>query len=103
MSATILIVEDDAVFRELVSTILDNAGYTVATACDGGEGLRRIQRERFDLVLCDLKMPLRGGLELFRVTRGEPAAPLSLGWGEGLSGKAPRRRRRWPRASRRLL
>ena len=78
MSATILIVEDDAVFRELVSTILDNAGYTVATACDGGEGLRRIQRERFDLVLCDLKMPLRGGLELFRVTRGEPAAPLFI-------------------------
>ena len=78
MSATILIVEDDAVFRELVTTILDNAGYTVATACDGGEGLRRIQRERFDLVLCDLKMPLRSGLELFRTTRGEPAAPLFI-------------------------
>jgi len=76
MSATILIVEDDAVFRELLTTILDNAGYTVATASDGGEGLRRIQRERFDLVLCDLKMPLRSGLELFRTTRGEPAAPL---------------------------
>jgi len=78
MSATILIVEDDAVFRELVTTILDNAGYTVATACDGGEGLRRIQRERFDLVICDLKMPLRSGLELFRTTRGEPAAPLFI-------------------------
>ena len=78
MSATILIVEDDAVFRELVTTILDSAGYTVATACDGGEGLRRIQRERFDLVLCDLKMPLRSGLELFRATRGEPAAPLFI-------------------------
>jgi len=78
MSATILIVEDDAVFRELVATILDSAGYTVATACDGGEGLRRIQRERFDLVLCDLKMPLRSGLELFRATRGEPAAPLFI-------------------------
>jgi DNA-binding NtrC family response regulator len=78
MSATILIVEDDAVFRELMSTILDNAGYTVATACDGGEGLRRIQREKFDLVLCDLKMPVRNGLELFRATRNEPAAPLFI-------------------------
>jgi len=78
MSATILIVEDDAVFRELVATILDSAGYTVATACDGGEGLRRIQRERFDLVLCDLKMPIRSGLELFRTTRGEPVAPLFI-------------------------
>lgn len=78
MSATILIVEDDAVFRELLRTILDSAGYTVATAGDGGEGLRRIQRERFDLVLCDLKMPVRSGLDLFRVTRSEAAAPLFI-------------------------
>lgn len=78
MSATILIVEDDTVFRELLTTILDHAGYTVVTACDGGEGLRRIQRERFDLVLCDLKMPIRSGLELFRATRGEAAAPLFI-------------------------
>lgn len=78
MSATILIVEDDAVFRELLTTILDSAGYTVATAGDGGEGLRRIQRERFDLVLCDLKMPVRSGLELFRATRGEPSVPLFI-------------------------
>ena len=78
MSATILIVEDDAVFRELLSTILDSAGYTVATAKDGGEGLRRIQRESFDLVLSDLKMPVRSGLELFRTTRDEPNAPLFI-------------------------
>lgn len=78
MSATILIVEDDAVFRELLTTILDNAGYTVATAADGGEGLRRIQRERFDLVLCDLKMPIRSGLELFRATRAAADAPLFI-------------------------
>ena len=78
MSATILIVEDDNIFRELLTTILDNAGYTVATACDGGEGLRRIQRERFDLVLCDLKMPIRSGLDLFRATRGEANSPLFI-------------------------
>jgi len=78
MSATILIVEDDAVFSELVSTILDQAGYTVTTAVDGGEGLRRIQRERFDLVLCDLKMPIRSGLDLFRVTRSEAHPPLFI-------------------------
>lgn len=78
MSATLLIVEDDAVFRDLLTTILDRAGYTVATAADGGEGLRRIQRERFDLVLCDLKMPVRNGLELFRMTRTEPDPPLFI-------------------------
>ncbi|HIJ81160.1 MAG TPA: sigma-54-dependent Fis family transcriptional regulator [Desulfuromonadales bacterium] len=77
-SATILIVEDDVVFRELLATILDEAGYTVSTAVDGGDGLRRIQREQFDLVLCDLKMPVRNGLELFRATRSEPARPLFI-------------------------
>jgi DNA-binding NtrC family response regulator len=77
-SATILIVEDDAVFRELLTTILDQAGYTVTAAVDGGEGLRRIQRERFDLVLCDLKMPVRSGLELFRTTRSESDPPLFI-------------------------
>lgn len=76
MSATILIVEDDAIFRELLTTILDKAGYTVAVACDGGEGLRRIQRESFDLVLSDLKMPVRSGLDLFRATRDDRHAPL---------------------------
>jgi DNA-binding NtrC family response regulator len=78
MSATILIVEDDAVFRELLTTILDQAGYTVTTAADGGVGLRRLQRERFDLVLSDLKMPVRNGLDLFRATRSEPHAPLFI-------------------------
>lgn len=78
MSATILIIEDDAVFRELLTTILDSAGYTVATASDGGEGLRRIQRERFDLVITDLKMPVRSGLDLFHLVRGEPNPPLFI-------------------------
>jgi DNA-binding NtrC family response regulator len=77
-SATILIVEDDVVFRELLTAILDKAGYTVTTAVDGGEGLRRLQREQFDLVLSDLKMPIRSGLDLFRATRSEPNAPLFI-------------------------
>jgi len=78
MSATILVVEDNAVFREFLTTILDGAGYTVVTAADGGEGLRRIQRERFDLVISDLKMPVRSGLELFNLAQTEPNPPLFI-------------------------
>lgn len=78
MSATILVVEDDDVFRELLTTILDGAGYTVVTATDGGEGLRRIQRDRFDLVISDLKMPVRSGLELFRLALQESFCPLFI-------------------------
>lgn len=78
MSATILIVEDDDVFRELLTIILDGAGYTVVTAADGGEGLRRIQREHFDLVISDIKMPVKNGLELFRTAQMEPTPPLFI-------------------------
>lgn len=78
MSATILIVEDDEVFRELLTTILDAAGYTVASASDGGEGLRRIQRERFDLVISDMKMPVRSGMELFHLVQQEPNPPIFI-------------------------
>ncbi|MDD2542701.1 MAG: sigma-54 dependent transcriptional regulator [Desulfuromonadaceae bacterium] len=62
----------------MLSTILDKAGHTVVTAADGGEALRRIQREHFDLVISDLKMPVRSGLELFRVARMEPTPPLFI-------------------------
>lgn len=78
MGGTVLVVEDDAVFRELLKTILDQAGYSVATAQDGGEGLRRIQRESFDVVLSDLKMPIRSGLELFRALQAETYRPLFI-------------------------
>ena len=78
MSATILIVEDDEVFRELLTIILGGAGHTVVTAADGGEGLRGIQREHFDLVISDIKMPVRNGLELFRTAQMEPTPPLFI-------------------------
>lgn len=78
MPGTILIAEDDEVFSELLSTILDKAGHTVVTAADGGEALRRIQREHFDLVISDLKMPVRSGLELFQIARMEPNPPLFI-------------------------
>ncbi len=78
MSANILVVEDDAGFSELLATILMGDGHMVTVATDGGEGLRRIRQERFDLVLSDLKMPVKNGLELFRETRRDLAPPLFI-------------------------
>ncbi|GAB4303652.1 MAG: sigma-54 dependent transcriptional regulator [Desulfuromonadia bacterium] len=78
MSLTILVVEDDDLFRELLVTVLDDAGHTVSAARDGTEGLRRIQREPFDLVISDLRMPRMGGVELFREANLLPAPPLFI-------------------------
>jgi DNA-binding NtrC family response regulator len=71
----ILIVEDDATFRGLLADILDDAGHEVTQAPDGAAGLAMLQHASFDLVLSDLKMPRMGGIELFRASQNDPAAP----------------------------
>ncbi len=76
MKGRILVVEDDETFRSLLQTILDDEGYEVVTATDGLEGLALIRRESFDLVVTDLKMPGKNGLELFRDTRQDLNPPL---------------------------
>jgi CheY-like chemotaxis protein len=60
----ILVTDDDERFRQATADILHYEGYEVATASDGDE-LIRVYRERMaDLVLCDLFMPGKDGLEI---------------------------------------
>jgi len=75
MKGTILVVEDDETFRCLLQTILEDDGYQVETAADGSNALRRLRQGSFDVVVSDLKLPGKSGLELFRETRPDPAAP----------------------------
>jgi len=78
MKGRILLVEDDETFRSLLQTILEDAGYEVLTAEDGLKGVRLIRSESLDLVVTDLKMPGKNGLELFRETRLDPNPPLFI-------------------------
>ncbi|MBV5307503.1 MAG: sigma-54-dependent Fis family transcriptional regulator [Desulfobulbaceae bacterium] len=75
MNGRILIVEDDTTFRGLLAAILEDAGHEVIQAVNGAAGLAKLQQESFDLVLSDLKMPKMGGLELFKASRFDEAAP----------------------------
>lgn len=75
MTGRILIAEDNATFRGLLTTILEDAGHDVTAVDDGAAGLAQLKRASFDLVLSDLKMPVMGGLELFRASREDPNAP----------------------------
>ena len=75
MTGRILVVEDDATFRGLLTTILEDDGHEVTVAADGAAGLLSLKRTTFDLVLSDLKMPNMGGVELFRASRDDPSAP----------------------------
>ena len=78
MKGRILLVEDDETFRSLLQTILEDDGHEVLTAEDGLIGLRLLRRESFDLVVTDLKLPGKNGLELFRETRQDPNPPLFI-------------------------
>jgi DNA-binding NtrC family response regulator len=60
----ILIVDDEAEIRESLQTLLELEGYEVETAANGEEGLSRLGEQPFDLVLLDLALPGRNGIEL---------------------------------------
>jgi DNA-binding NarL/FixJ family response regulator len=54
---TILLIEDDPAYLEMVETILQMEGYRVITACDGLTGLSLLRESSPDLILCDIMMP----------------------------------------------
>jgi CheY-like chemotaxis protein len=71
--AKILVVEDSPDIRALVRLLLESAGHDVITANDGREGVESARRERPDLVLMDLSLPILSGWEATRQIKSEPA------------------------------
>jgi DNA-binding response OmpR family regulator len=65
----ILIVDDDECFRTVLRETLERAGYEVLEAEDGETGLKLHHRERPDLVITDIVMPGKAGLELIAEIR----------------------------------
>jgi DNA-binding response OmpR family regulator len=72
--ARVLLVEDDAALRRYLGTVLRRAGYEVAEAADGVEGLRLALSSRFSVVVTDAVMPRLTGPELCRLLRARPGA-----------------------------
>ena len=60
----ILIIDDEESIRSTLKDILEYEDYKVDTAADGEAGLRILKEESYDVVLCDVKMPKRDGLEV---------------------------------------
>ncbi len=77
--ARILVIDDDKSLREVVRFMLAEAGHEVLLACDGAEGLTRLD-EAPDLVLSDIRMPKLDGMEVLRRVRetGAPAPPVIM-------------------------
>jgi two-component system KDP operon response regulator KdpE len=74
--ATLLVVEDDASLRIALEATLRAAGYRVVTAATGAEGLRWLAHYGPDLVLLDLGLPDRDGLEVIKAIREKGATPI---------------------------
>jgi len=62
----VLVVEDEPALAVAVSEALVDAGFAVDRAADGEEGLTRLTEARYDLIVCDLKMPRIDGMQFYR-------------------------------------
>jgi len=71
MSARILVIEDNVANMELAEYLLKTAGYTCLAATDGAQGLQAVRRERPDLIVCDLQMPILDGYAVLRELRND--------------------------------
>jgi two-component system response regulator BaeR len=74
----IMIVEDEAKLAKLLEDYLRAAGFETQSIADGREVLPSVQRRRPDLILLDLMLPGRGGLEVFKEVRSEGDVPIIM-------------------------
>ncbi len=82
-AAQILIVDDEASIRLTLGALLKRAGYEVTPAENGAEAVALLERQLFDLMLVDLKMPGMDGMQVVAAARkrqpderNSPAAPV---------------------------
>jgi DNA-binding response OmpR family regulator len=77
-SARILLVDDEQSIQTLLSYPLRKEGYHVTSALDGSEALQRFDEGRFDLVVLDLMLPRRDGVEVCRELRQRSQVPIIM-------------------------
>lgn len=71
--ASILVIEDDASFLDLLRVHLTSAGHEVRTTQDAAAGLRAVIDDRPDVIILDLFVPYMHGIDVLAALRGDPA------------------------------
>ncbi|MEJ7727646.1 MAG: response regulator [Polyangiaceae bacterium] len=69
----VLLVDDEIAILQVVSDLLESAGYEVATASDGEAALRNLRAREPDAVVLDVMLPHKSGLDVVREMRSDPA------------------------------
>ena len=78
-NGSILVIDDEAEIREGLELLLSSEGYSVTSAETGEAGLARLEQEPFDLLLLDVSLPGRSGLDLLRdIRQRDPHLPVVL-------------------------
>ena len=76
---SILVADDDAAHRRMLATLLENWGYAVEAAADGGEAVRLALARPFDLALLDVRMPVKDGLAALKeIHAARPGLPVLM-------------------------
>ncbi|RUO31914.1 two-component system response regulator [Aliidiomarina sedimenti] len=73
MTKRILIVDDSASIRQVVSTTLQGAGYETIEACDGMDGLKKLDGSKINLIISDVNMPKMDGISFVKELKANPA------------------------------
>ena len=84
--SNILLIEDEDSIRRVLKKVLqqDNQSYKFTEATDGQEGILAVKKQHFDLILCDIKMPKKDGIEVLDFIRNHtPATPVVMISGHG--------------------
>ena len=68
----ILVVDDMQSERDLITSYLTKAGYTVTTACNGLEALDKVKEDKPDAIVTDWMMPKMGGIDICRKLKKDP-------------------------------
>jgi two-component system nitrogen regulation response regulator NtrX len=79
----ILVIDDERAIRSTLREILEYEGYQVEEAIDGPSGLELLNKETFDVVLCDIKMPQMDGIEVLEHTLKITDTPVVMISGHG--------------------
>jgi CheY-like chemotaxis protein len=77
--STILVVEDEEIYRLILKKVLESNGYLVLDAANGAEGLEVLRTLKVDLAIVDLEMPVMDGMEFTKwVKEINPNFPLII-------------------------
>ncbi|WP_151524331.1 MtrAB system response regulator MtrA [Serinicoccus kebangsaanensis] len=78
MIARVLVVDDDQALAEMLGIVLRKEGYEVATCGDGGRAMPMFREFRPDLVLLDVMLPSKDGIEVCKELRAESGVPVVM-------------------------